>query len=85
MTKLTRSISTCLLVLLLVTGALADAGETHGTGLASPLPTPPAECVAPHNNNKVSPEPPYPVQEDPSLDAAYLANVLVSWLAEAIL
>jgi hypothetical protein len=80
MTTLMRFISTCLLVLLLATVALADGGETHGTGLAS-LPPPPTECVVPC----ISTEPSYSVQEDPSLNAAELANVLVSWLSESIL
>jgi hypothetical protein len=79
MTKVTRSISTCLLALSLATVALADGGETHGSGLASP-PPPPTECVTPCTST----EPSYPVQ-DPSLNSADLADVIVSWLAESIL
>lgn len=80
MTSVIRSISTCLLLLLLASFALADGGETHAGGLASP-PPPPTECTAPC----VSTEPPYPVPEDPSPSEGDLKSALVNWLTETLL
>jgi len=79
MTKVSRFFATCLLVVSLASVALADGGETHGPGLASPQP-PLTECTANCNGSEAS----FPMPE-PSIDASDLANVLVTWLVQSAL
>jgi hypothetical protein len=78
MTKVIRFFATGLLVVSLAAVALAEGGETHGTGLAPPQP-PTMECTAGCSGD----EEPCPVP-DP-VDASEVANMLVTWLVQSTL
>ena len=74
MTKLTRFVGTCLL--LVSTATVALAGETLGAGL--PSPPPPAECTENCTPNETT-----LLQPDASVTAD-VVNVIVIWLVESI-
>jgi hypothetical protein len=77
MTKIARFLGTCLLIGSMSMLAWADGGETHGSGLASPSPTP-VETTTDSTS-------PLTLVEDASDNSAEVVNVLVTWLVQSIL
>lgn len=77
MTKIARFLGTCLLIGSMTTVAWADGGETQGTGLACPSPTP-AESTIDSTS-------PLTLEQDASATSAEVVNVLVTWLVQSIL
>jgi hypothetical protein len=77
MTKIARFLGTCLLIGSMTMVAWADGGETHGSGLAAPSPTP-AE-------SPTDPTSPLTLVQDASATSAEVVNVLVTWLVQSIL
>lgn len=76
MTKTARFFGTCLLIGLMTTVVWADGGETPGTGLASPSPTP-----AGSTSDSTSP---LTLVQDASATSAEMVNVLVTLLVQSI-
>ena len=76
MTKTARFLGTCLLIGLLTTVAWADGGETPGTGLASPSPTP-AESTTDSTSPLTS-------VQDASVTSAEVLSALVTWFVQSI-
>lgn len=80
MTKLTRFLANCLLVVSLSTVALADGGDTQGPPKALAQP-PSAECITGGSGTEPSPAP-----QNSSIDiVTEVTAMLVTWLADAIL
>lgn len=76
MTKTARFLGTCLLIGSLTTVAWADGGETPGSGLASPSPTP-----AENTSDSTSP---LTSVQDASVTSAEVLSALVTWLVQSI-
>jgi hypothetical protein len=76
MTKIAQFLGSCLLVVSMAT--VAWAGETLGTGMASPSPTPSPEATT-YATSMLAPV------QDASVIPAEAVSALVSWLVEAIL
>jgi hypothetical protein len=75
MTKTARFLGTCLLIGSMTTVAWADGGETPGSGLASPSPTP-AESTTDSTSPLTS-------LQDATVTSEVL-SVLVTWFVQSI-
>jgi hypothetical protein len=77
MTKLTRFLATCVLVVSVFGAALADGGQTQGPNSTSP--TPPLECSQGCEDSVTSASEP-----DPLADLATVATVSFTLLTELL-
>ncbi|HXJ43472.1 MAG TPA: hypothetical protein VNH18_29590 [Bryobacteraceae bacterium] len=77
MTKLTRLIGVCLLVVSLSAITLAEGGATQGP----PAPPPPTECVSEGTDALASTQP----VQDSSVDIGGGVETLTNWLIASIL
>jgi hypothetical protein len=77
MTKLSRFLGTCLLIVSMATAAWADGGETLGGGLTSNAP-PPTEDIMDGTSSVTS-------VQDSSANSTEVRNVFISWLVDSVL
>lgn len=76
MTKIRRSLGTCLLIGSMATAVWADGGETHGSGL-TPSDPPPTEIMLTGTSTLTS-------VQDSAANSTEVVNLLLTWLVDSL-